>query len=146
MANTGSVIGFGSNFAGVNVSDATLNLGVGSLLDYAFVAPRDGVITSISAFFSTTAAVTLLSTVTVQAQVYLADANSSSFTPVGTPLSLTPAIGPVIAIGTNRSATMTTSIPVTTGQKILLVFSSSTGGVDLASSVAGFASAGITIS
>lgn len=45
----------------------------------------------------------------------------------------------------NRSAQSTQSIPVTPGQKLLLVFYSDTGGIDLASTVTGFASAGITI-
>jgi BclB C-terminal domain-containing protein len=89
--------------------------------------------------------VTLLSTVTVQAQLYLAAANSSTFSPVGTPLSLSPSLGPIIAIGTNRSATAAASIPVSAGDKLMMVFSSDTAGIDLASTVTGFASAGITI-
>lgn len=146
LANTGALLGFGSSVANVNVAGATFNLGAGGVLDYAYVVPRNGTVTSISGFFSTTAAVVLGSAVTVRAQLYRAAVNSSSFSPVGTPLLLTPALGPVISIGENRSANSLGSIPVSTGEKRrLMVFSIDPSGISLISTVTGFASAGITI-
>ncbi len=96
-------------------------------------------------FFSTVAAVTLLSAVEVNLQLYLADAASNTFNPVGTPLALTPNLGPVISIGDVATGLSAQNIPVLAQQKLLLVAFSDTLGIDLASVVTGFISAGITI-
>nr|WP_286010093.1 exosporium glycoprotein BclB-related protein [Clostridium sp. Marseille-Q2269] len=144
LANTGGLIGFGASLAGVGVSAGPINLGVG-LGDYAFVVPRAGTITSLAGFFSTVAAVTLLSAVEVNLQLYLADAASNTFNPVGTPLALTPNLGPVISIGDVATGLSAQNIPVLAQQKLLLVAFSDTLGIDLASVVTGFISAGITI-
>jgi BclB C-terminal domain-containing protein len=146
LANTGALLGFGSSVDSVNVSGFTLNLGAGGALDFAFVVPRAGTVTSIGAFFSTTVAVQLAAAVTIRAQLYLAAPNSSTFTPVGTPVLLTPSLGPVITIGQNSSAVAPAAIPVSPGDKLLMVFSIDSTGLNIVSAVTGFASAGITIS
>ncbi|WP_129731999.1 exosporium glycoprotein BclB-related protein [Ectobacillus funiculus] len=146
LANTGALLGFGSSINSVNVSGFTLNLGTGGILDYAFVVPRAGTVTSIGAFFSTTVTVRLAAAVTISAQLYLAAPNSSIFSPVGAPVLLTPSLGPIIGIGENRNAVAPAAIPVSPGDKLLMVFSIDPIGLNLVSTVTGFASAGITIS
>ena len=145
LANTGAAIGFGNNFSGVSVVGANINLGVGTLLDFAFVVPDNGTITSVGAFFSTTAGLSLLTTITVQAQLYVSAANSSTFTPLGSAISLSPALGPVIAVGANCSALQAVSLPVTAGQKLLMIFRINPSGISIAETFLGFASAGIKI-
>ncbi|WP_186446531.1 exosporium glycoprotein BclB-related protein [Neobacillus bataviensis] len=145
LTNTGALLGFGSSIDSVNVTGLTLNLGAGGVLDYAFVVPRAGTVTSIGAFFSTTADVTQLAPVTISAQLYLASPGSSSFSPVGTPVLLNPPLGPVISVGQNRNNVAAQVISVSPGDKLLMVFSINTAGLDIASVVTGFASAGITI-
>ncbi|WP_063612745.1 exosporium glycoprotein BclB-related protein [Clostridium sporogenes] len=144
LANTGALLGFGSSFAGGTVSAGTITLSP-AIADFAFVAPRTGTITSLAGFFSATVGVTLLSPVQIRLTIYTAPAASNTFTPVGTPLLLTPALG-VIVVGTTASGITAENIPVAAGDKILLVADSDTLGVSLASVVTGFVSAGIAIS
>ncbi len=98
IANTGTFLGFGFSQPGIALTGATgitLALGVG---DYAFVAPRDGIITSLAGFFSATAALAPLSPVQVHIQILTAPPVSNTFTVQGAPLLLTPAFA-AIAIG-----------------------------------------------
>ncbi len=142
MADTGTLLGFGNSFVGVSVGGGSINISP-LITDFAFVAPRDGTITSLAGFFSATAAITLLGNVQVELQLYSAPPTSNTFTPVGTPLLLTPAFT-IITIGTTASGLSAQAIPVTAGDKILLVVSTNTLGLSLASTIAGFVSAGIT--
>ncbi|MCU5685835.1 collagen-like repeat preface domain-containing protein [Bacillus wiedmannii] len=142
IANTGTLLGFGFSQPGVALTGGTsitLALGVG---DYAFVAPRDGVITSLAGFFSATAALAPLSPVQVQIQILTAPAASNTFTVQGAPLLLAPAFA-VIAIGATASGIIPEAIPVAAGDKILL-YVSLTAASPIAA-VAGFVSAGINI-
>ncbi|WP_242262658.1 exosporium glycoprotein BclB-related protein [Bacillus cereus group sp. BfR-BA-01511] len=142
IANTGTLLGFGFSQPGVGLAGGTsitLALGVG---DYAFVAPRAGVITSLAGFFSATAALSPLSPVQVQIQILTAPAASNTFTVQGAPLLLTPAFA-AIAIGSTASGIIPEAIPVAAGDKILL-YVSLTAASPIAA-VAGFVSAGINI-
>ncbi|MGM2816047.1 exosporium glycoprotein BclB-related protein [Bacillus cereus group sp. Bce001] len=142
IANTGTLLGFGFSQPGVGLAGGTsitLALGVG---DYAFVAPRDGIITSLAGFFSATAALSPLSPVQVQIQILTAPAASNTFTVQGAPLLLTPAFA-AIAIGSTASGIIPEAIPVVAGDKILL-YVSLTAASPIAA-VAGFVSAGINI-
>ncbi|WP_242298151.1 exosporium glycoprotein BclB-related protein [Bacillus cereus group sp. BfR-BA-01424] len=142
IANTGTLLGFGFSQPGIALTGGTsitLALGVG---DYAFVAPRDGVITSLAGFFSATAALAPLSPVQVQIQILTAPAASNTFTVQGAPLLLTPAFA-LIAIGSTASGIIPEAIPVAAGDKILL-YVSLTAASPIAA-VAGFVSAGINI-
>ncbi|NSL68782.1 collagen-like repeat preface domain-containing protein [Bacillus toyonensis] len=142
IANTGTLLGFGFSQPGVALTGGTsitLALGVG---DYAFVAPRDGIITSLAGFFSATAALAPLSPVQVQIQILTAPPASNTFTVQGAPLLLTPAFA-AIAIGSTASGIIAEAIPVTAGDKILL-YVSLTAASPIAA-VAGFVSAGINI-
>jgi BclB C-terminal domain-containing protein len=112
--------------------------------------PEDGTITSMAAYFSTTAALTLVgSTVTITAQLYSSTTPDNVFTPIpGAVVTLAPPLTGIVAIGTISSGSTTgLSIPVTTETRLLLVFSASvTAGIDVATTVAGYASAGLAIS
>ncbi|MDM5438827.1 exosporium glycoprotein BclB-related protein [Bacillus hominis] len=141
---TSGLLGFGSSF-GLNVSLASINL-TSAIQDFAFVAPRDGTITSLAGFFSVTVGIALpglASPVRVQMQLYKASATGNTFTPIGTPLLLDPAFT-TIAANAPLSGIAPQAIPVAAQEKILLVVSLTTNGANLASAVTGFASAGIT--
>ncbi|OFD43577.1 hypothetical protein BWGOE3_23480 [Bacillus mycoides] len=115
--------------------------------DFAFVAPRAGTITSLAGFFSVTAGVTipLLSTAFIQMQLYRSTlAAGNVFTPVGTPLLLSPGFTSLTIIGAVANGIIPQTISVAAQDKILLVVSINTVGIDLVTAFTGFASAGIT--
>ncbi|MFD1631025.1 exosporium glycoprotein BclB-related protein [Pseudopedobacter beijingensis] len=151
LTGTTSLVGFGNSASGVSlVGSSIIDLtgAAGTLLNFAFTAPRSGSITSMSAFFSTTAALSLIgTTITVQAQLYTAPHASNTFTAVpGALVTLAPGLSGVIAIGTTSSGQTTgLNIPVVAGDRYLLVFSATASGLTLINTVAGYASAGINI-
>jgi BclB C-terminal domain-containing protein len=122
---------------------------VTALSNLAFSVPRDGTITSIAGFFSTTVALTLIgSTVSITAQLFSSPTPNNIFTAVpGASVTLTPGLIGIVAIGTTSSGiTDGLSIPVTAGTRLLLVFSASvTAGIDIASTITGNASGGVGI-
>jgi BclB C-terminal domain-containing protein len=151
LLNTSSAVGFGSNATNIAITGGTIDLtgAPGTLLNFAFSAPRAGTITSMAAYFSTTAALTLLgSTVTITAQLYSSSTPNNTFTAVpGALVTLSPALTGTLSLGTISSGTTTgLSIPVTLGERLLLVFTSAvTAGIDVATTIAGYASGGVTI-
>jgi BclB C-terminal domain-containing protein len=148
LVGTGAIVGFGSSAPTVSLSAGTLTLGVGAtnIPDFAFVVPRDGTITSISAFFSATVGVTLGAAGTVRAELWIAPAASNTFSPTGVAVNLAPAFGPVVAVGATAFGTAAAAFPVATGDKLLLVFSLTAPGSTAISTLTGFASAGVAIS
>jgi BclB C-terminal domain-containing protein len=151
LLNTSSIVGFGSSATNVSVVGGTIDLtgAAGTLLNFAFSVPRAGTITSLAGYFSTTASLSLLaSTITITAQLYRSPTPNNTFTAVpGAVVALSPSLTGLIALGTISSGvTSGLSIPVTPGQRLLLVFSATvTGGLDIATVVAGYASGGLTI-
>jgi BclB C-terminal domain-containing protein len=146
-------IGFGSNVQGVDVLSTTINLTGAPLLDlnYAFTMPRDGVITSIRAFFSVTAAAGVgVGNYTIHAQLYVSQSpDSNIFDAIpGTDVTLSPAFpGPIIALGDTASGALDgLSIPVAAGNRLLLVFYVEPPALSAAATFAGYASAGVAIS
>ncbi len=120
----------------------------GTLSNFAFQVPRAGIITAFSAFFSTTAALSLIgSTVTVNAQIYQSTTPNNVFTPIaGTLINLTPSLTGVISIGTLLNGALTgLNIPVTAQTRLMLVFSAAASGLSLVNTVIGYASAGLSI-
>ncbi|KPU45185.1 hypothetical protein OXPF_10760 [Oxobacter pfennigii] len=111
--------------------------------------PRDGTITDIAAYFSVGAAVALVgSEVTISAQLYSSPTPDDAFAPVpGTIVDLAPVLTGAVAIGTTANGILTgLSIPVTAQTRLMMVFSAAvTGGLDIATIITGFASAGVTI-
>ncbi|OME65227.1 spore surface glycoprotein BclB [Paenibacillus odorifer] len=151
LLNTSSIVGFGSSATNISAAGGTIDLtgAAGTLLNFAFSVPRTGTITSLAAYFSTTAALSLLgSTVTIIAQLYSSSTPNNTFTAVpGAVVTLSPPFTGVLSLGTISSGITTgLSIPVTTGERLLLVFTSTvSAGVDVATTIAGYASAGVTI-
>jgi BclB C-terminal domain-containing protein len=151
LLNTSSAVGFGSSATNISITGGTIDLtgAAGTLLNFAFSVPRTGTLTSMAAYFSATASVSLVgSTVTITAQLYRSTTPNNTFTAVpGALVTLSPALTGLIALGAISSGNTTgLSIPVTVGERLLLVFTSTvTAGIDVATTVAGYASAGVTI-
>ncbi|PHC38040.1 hypothetical protein COF01_12235 [Bacillus pseudomycoides] len=148
QASTGAVLGFGNSFFGIGVDvlagDITLN--DPDLLDFAFVAPRAGRITSLAGYFNATADVTIGTglAVQIQMQLYTSPGSSDTFTPIGTPLLLNPSFTG-ITTGDSASGIIPQNITVAAQDKILLVVSTHILGTGiLVATIIGFASAGIT--
>nr|WP_302600734.1 exosporium glycoprotein BclB-related protein [uncultured Acetatifactor sp.] len=140
-------VGFGSSAQGLTALGATIDItnASGTLSNFAFQVPRAGTITSFSAFFSTTAALSLIgSTAVVTAQIYQSTTPNNVFSPIaGTLINLTPSLTGVISIGTLLNGSLTgLSIPVTARTRLMLVLSASASGLTLLNTIVGYASAG----
>jgi BclB C-terminal domain-containing protein len=146
IVGTTTLVGFGSSFPGVSLTGGNISLvgGAGVATNYAFVVPRDGTITSISAFFSVVVGLSLLDTPDVTAQIYAStDPDSNTFAPVPGAL-VTMTLPAVTVLGTTVSGTTSgLSIPVTEGTRLLMVFS---GTSTLVITLTGYASAGLGLS
>jgi BclB C-terminal domain-containing protein len=147
LLGTTTLVGFGASATGVSILGGVIDLS--GLTNLAFSVPDDGIITSIAAFFSTTASLSLLlSTVTITAQLFSSDTPNNTFTAVpGASVNLAPPLTGALAIGTISSGVVSgLAIPVTAETRLLLVFSADvTAGVDVATTIAGYASAGVKI-
>ncbi|OBZ11480.1 hypothetical protein A7975_19565 [Bacillus sp. FJAT-26390] len=147
---TVSLVGFGLALPGVVLTGTSIDLTgtvLGPILDFAFSVPRDGTIDSLSAFFSNTATVNLLTaSVTLTAQLYSAPLGSNTFNPVaGAAVVFAPITG-LLALGSTRTGLASAlAIPVTAGTRLLLVYSADTDALELAAAVIGYASAGLSI-
>ena len=151
LAGIPAFVGFGSSAQGLTVLGATIDItnASGTLSNFAFQVSRAGIITSFSAFFSTTAALSLVgSTVTVNAQIYQSTTPNNVFAPIaGTLINLTPSLTGVISVGTLLNGSLTgLNIPVTAQTRLMLIFSATASGLTLINTVAGYASAGLSIS
>jgi BclB C-terminal domain-containing protein len=151
LVGTTSLIGFGSSATGISLVGGAIDLTgsvVGPLINFAFSAPRDGVITSIAAYFSTTAALSLVgSTVTITAQLFSSPTPDNAFTAVpGAVVTLAPPLTGIIALGSiSNGITTGLAIPVTAQTRLLLVFSATATGLTLVNTVVGYASGGVNI-
>jgi BclB C-terminal domain-containing protein len=116
---------------------------------YAFSVPRDGTITSISAYLSTAAELSLAdSAVTVTAQLYSSSAPDDTFTPVaGASVTLQPPLTGTVPTGTAVSGIAEgLALPIAAETRLLMVFSPTvTAGPDTAAVITGNLSAGISI-
>jgi len=145
LVGTTSIIGFGASEPGVEVIGQNISTAL-LPLEYAFTAPQAGTITAMSATFKNTLALTLiLTTVTINATVYIAPAGSNTFTATTANLTLAPAYAGSVAIGGISFASANTNVPVNQGDRVLMVFSASATGLNLVNTITGTASAGITM-
>lgn len=146
MPGTASVMGNGSNTSASIVGGVIDTTGTSS---YACSMPRDGTITAIAAYLSTSNAVALVgTTVRITVQLYSSATPDDLFTPAaGTSVVLAPSLTGVISIGTNSSGiTNGLNIPVTAGTRLMLVYSAQViAGLDVATTISGYASAGVNI-
>ena len=147
LVGTTSLIGFGGSEPGVSLVGNDISTAL-LPLEYSFTVPQAGTITAMSATFKNTVALTLIgSTITITAQVFRAPAGSNTFSPTTAVLNLAPPLSGVIAIGSLSFASSSTiSVPVAQGDRLLMVFSATAGGLSLINTVTGGASAGLTIS
>ena len=150
LAGLPAFIGFGSSAQGLTLLGSTIDItnASGTLSNFAFQVPRAGILTSFSAFFSTTAALSLVgSNVTVNAQIYQSTTPNNVFSPIaGTLINLTPSLSGIISVGTLLNGALTgLNIPVTAQTRLMLVFSATASGLSLINTVAGYASAGLSI-
>jgi len=145
-----AVVSFGNSAVLPNNLGATIDLtgAAGLLANMSFSMPRDGVITDITAYFSTVLALSLVGgTATVTAQLYASTTPDNTFSPIaGTAVSLAPTYSGVVAIGQVAFGSLTgLNIPVTAETRLLLVFSVTTTGLTVGTTVTGYASGGINI-
>lgn len=150
LEGSSSVVGFGSSETGLTKLGGNIDLtgASGTSMNYAFSVPRDGTLTSLSAYFSTTAAMALIgTTVTVTAQLYHSTEPNNTFTPVaGAVVTLSPVLTGLVSLGTYSSGITTgLSIPVTAETRYLLVYSATATGLALVNTVQGYASAGLAL-
>ncbi len=150
LAGLPAFVGFGSSVQGITLLGATIDItnASGTLSNFAFQVPRAGIITSFSAFFSTTVSLSLVgSTVTVNAQIYQSTTPNNVFSPIaGTLISLSPSLSGIVSLGTLLNGSLTgLNIPVTAQTRLMLVFSATASGLTLVNTVAGYASAGLSI-
>lgn len=147
---TSSIVGFGNSATGVSLVGNTIDLtgAEGTLLNMAFSVPRSGVITSIAAYFSATAALNLSGTkINITAQLYRSVAPNNRFTAIqGAVVTLSPDLTGNMSIGrTSNGISTGLNISVNPQTRLLLVFSATASGASLVNTVEGYTSAGITI-
>ncbi len=150
LAGIPAFVGFGSSVQGLTILGSTIDItnASGTLSNFAFQVPRAGTITSFSAFFSTTVALSLIgSTVVISAQLYQSTTPNNVFSPIaGTLINMTPSLTGAISIGTLLNGSLTgLNIPVTAQTRLMLVFSATASGLSLLNTVVGYASAGLSI-
>nr|WP_232843409.1 exosporium glycoprotein BclB-related protein [Sporosarcina beigongshangi] len=143
LVGTPALIGFGTSMAGVSIAGGSFTLP--ALSNLAFMVPRTGTLTSISAFFRSTVGLNLpLSTMTVHAEIYRAIGDSSTFNATGVTVNL--AFPSTISIGTAVADTASGfSFNVNAGDRLLMVFSATASGINLVNTLTGEASAGLSI-
>lgn len=150
LPGTGGLIGFGNSASTSGGVGANIDLtgGAGVLQNFAFSVPRGGTITSITAYFSSSAALSLVgTTVTLTGQLYASTAPNNIFSPVpGTQVTLAPAFTGIIPIGTISNGLITgLNIPVTPQTRLLYVVSASATGITLLNTVQGYWSGAVAI-
>jgi BclB C-terminal domain-containing protein len=145
LAGIPAFIGFGTSGAGATALTGTIDLT--GLSDFAFSVPRAGTISSISAYFSTAVALSLVGTiVTVQARLYASTPPTNVYTPIGPTVVLTPPLtGPLAAGVVSTGIATGLAIPVAPQTQLMMVFFIQTTGEVLIQTVVGFASAGLVI-
>jgi BclB C-terminal domain-containing protein len=144
------LLGFGNSTNGVQVVGGTIDLAgsAGNAVNFAFSVPRDGTITSITTYFSSTTALSLIGTaITLQGQIYESVTPNNPFFPIpGGNVTLAPALTGLVAIGTiSNGVTTGLAIPVTTQTRLLFVGSATATGLSLLNTVSGYWSAGVSI-
>jgi BclB C-terminal domain-containing protein len=150
LNNQSSLIGFGGSFSGVVINGGTIDLtgGPGIASNFAFSAAEASSITSISGFFSTSAGLSLVgSTVTVTVQVFASTTPDNVFTAIpGATVDLE--LTGLNTVGTTINGITTgLNIPVPAQTRLLLVATPNvTAGLDIATEIDGYVSAGVTLS
>jgi BclB C-terminal domain-containing protein len=148
------LLGFGSSAQAPSVVGGTMDLtgvtgGTSTNVNFAFSVPRDGTITSIAAYFSTTASLNLVgTTIVLTGQLYQSTTPDNTFAAVpAAVVTLAPALsGFGLPVGTVSNGMINgLAIPVTAGTRLLFVGSATETGISLGTSTPGYWSAGVSI-
>lgn len=139
---------FGSSATGLFTLGGTqidLTATPGLATNHAFVMPRAGTLTQLSATFANTIALSLGGQLFVNAQIFRSQApNSNIFTPYG-PAVVFPLPGN-LALGFTQNVTVAIpNLPVNVGDRLILVFYLTTAGITAIAEVTGYLSAGLAI-
>jgi len=145
LAGISSFVGFGFSTPYLAALGQTIDLS--GLTNLAFSMPRNGIIQSIAAFFSSTVGLNIIDTsINIRAQLYSAPPGSNIFTPLtGAVVDLDPLPGPISIGDTTRGLASGLSIAVPAETRLLLVFSATATGAVPINSVLGYASAVVSI-
>jgi BclB C-terminal domain-containing protein len=143
--STGVAVAFGASVSGIPITGGAIN--VNSIDNMAFSMPRNGVITSIAAFFSVSAPVTLGAPVTINAQLYASETPDNTFSPLGSAVALTPPLTGLVTLGSVASAVdRSQRLSVRAGTRLLLVFYAlSQAMVTATTTITGYFSGGLEI-
>lgn len=138
------LIGFGNSVQAPTVLGNSIN--ITGLPNFAFSMPRSGIITSLSAYLSATAALVLFAPLVYTVQIYSSPTPNEIFYPVaGAAVNLM--IPSTINIGNTFNNIVTgLNIPVGGQTRLLLVARAAGGGLAAGGSVIGSVSAGLGIS
>jgi collagen type I alpha len=143
------VVGFGSSLDSVAVGGATIERtgAFGLATNMAFSMPRDGTLVQLSAFFSLAAAVAAFPVGgTIIVEVYRSTTPDNIFSPTGVLVNL-PLPAGALAAGTFASGTIAAALPLNIEDRLLLVAHLTIiDGIDVATAVVGYISAGVAIS
>lgn len=140
-------IGFGSSAPGKDIIGPTID--ITTLPNMAFCVPRNGTITSFSAYFSISDSINLTdATATIGARIYRSSAPNNSFVQIAeTVIDLTPNITGIVPQGTILTGSLTNlNIQILANERLLIVFTSRASGAAFNNNILGYASAGIGIS
>lgn len=144
-----ALIGFGSSVQGLTNLGQTIDLSSypASVLSYVFKVLCSGTINTINSRFSTSISLNLLlSSTKVSSRLYKSTSSSNIFSFVpGSQVDLLPTLSGAVAIGTNLSKINSTSIPVTTGTRLLMVYFITSTGLNLINTISGYASTDVSI-
>lgn len=147
-ADERALIGFGTHAlsSGVGSGEVDLAGGVATLLNMAFIAPRPGVLSQLTVYFTTVEPTLDDQDAELTFQLYRSQGPASS---LYDPIPGSQIVLPVpadIAAGTLMSGTVALAEPVVNGDRLLLVASlDSSTPLDLEASLSGYISGGLSI-
>lgn len=148
LVGLGSLVSFGSSFAGLSVAGLTVDLSgaAGVATNHSWSMPRTGTLTQISAFFSNVVALNLVgSTVSLHVQIFRSAApGSNTFTPIAGAEAVFTLTG-IVAVNATQNLTVPLAVPVANEDRLLLVVYATATGVSLVNLVTGYVSAGLSI-
>ena len=151
VIGTVSLVAFGSSTSGITLSSGDIILnGTSGLTNQAFSFPRNGTVTGITAYLTTTAQVYITdsNSAFIAVQLYQSATPNNIFTAIpGTLVVLNPPLTGTVYVGSIHHVEMTgLSIPITIGTRLLLVFLTESNTLfPEFFSVTGYASGGMTI-
>ena len=148
QSDSGSVIGFGASAPNVNFAGGTtidISGADGFHLNMSWSMPRAGTARQLSVFFSNLDEQALAQSISLHVQLYRSAAPGTNiFSPIaGTDIVIP--LGSAVAVGQFFNATLAFVVPLVNEDRILLAARVEPTSVDVATTVTGYLSAGLTI-